>query len=94
MNYTARFNGLLHKRHQTLGGGIRDAAHTNASNPISILLSGNYNQRLGFGLAAANAPLFAAPIRLIHFHLAGEAIPFPGRTMARRNLCSQVQAVL
>jgi hypothetical protein len=63
------------KRHQVLGRCIRDAPHTNAPDPSSIFLCSNDNQGLPVRLPSANALLFTAVERLIHFHASGESIP-------------------
>jgi hypothetical protein len=59
---------------QTGPGCVRDAAQTNATDSLSILLGPNRNQ----GSSTSTVPRKRSR---------------PGRTMARRSLCSHVQAV-
>ena len=43
VNHAVRDNGVLHKRHEALGGGIRYAAHSNSPDSPPIRLSGHLN---------------------------------------------------
>ena len=88
----ARSQAGLHKRAQTLGGGVSDPRQPNAPDAFAVLLGGDGDQ--GFLLAAsAPWPLGQTPdIRFIHLHFPAQ--PFPPWSHHRwRSLCSQLQAV-
>jgi len=89
----ARLHGILYKRYQALRGSVRDSPHSNAADARTIFLSRNYNQCFGFGLAPSNALLQAPDVCSSTSTRPVSRSRF-GRTMARRNLCSHVQAVL
>ena len=89
----ASFHGVLRERHEDVRRSVRDSPHPNSADTRSILLSSNRDQRFALSPAATNALLQTAKVRLVHFD-SPESRSRPGHTIARRNLCSQVQAVL
>jgi len=80
------------RRHQDGARSVGDAGQTNAPDLRSIRLGRNKDQPLTFGPAASLARPLPAYIRLINFTVPANRSR-PGRTMARRSLCSQRQAV-
>src|SRR5882762_6022429 len=63
----ASFHGVLHKRHEAVRRSVRYSPHPNAADARSILLSRNHNQRFALSLAATNAFLQTAQVRLVYF---------------------------
>ena len=89
----ARFDGLRQKCQEAVGGRIRYPLHADSADSGTVLLSRDGNQGLTFRFPPSDALLQAAQVGF-----ATSTVPanrsLPGRTIARLNLCNQVQAVL
>jgi hypothetical protein len=94
-DHAARFDGLLHKGHQTFCRGVRNTLHPNPPDARLILSRCNDDQRFVDRLPSANTFFQPAQIRFVHLDPAGESIasrthhrapqfmqPSPGRFVA------------
>src|SRR5437879_9897921 len=84
---------ILNKWNHAFGRSVQNLAHANSTESRSIFLSGNNHQSFLQIESAGQALFQAADIAFIHFDLPVSKSR-PGLTMARRNLCSIVQAAL
>ncbi len=92
MDYGARLNAVHQEATQTFGGSVGDLAQADASDSLPIFLSCHHNQSLFLPLPTENPFLQSAQISLITSTLRASKSR-PGRTIARRNLCSHIHAV-
>jgi hypothetical protein len=93
MDGAPRFNRFLQQSRQADAGGVRNPFHANPPYARAIFLHSDNYQRLTLRLAAAHT-LFQSPRQVSSTCTRPLRRSRPGRTIARRNLCSHVQAVL
>ena len=92
MHDAARLDRVEHKRHQARGRSVCDSPHPNPANTPSVLLRRHHDQGFPPGLSTPLALFRTAKVSFVHLHRARQ--PIAARLIiARRNLCSQVQAV-
>lgn len=88
----ARLHRILHERNQTRCRGVPYPAHTHVPHPDVFLLHGYCNQSLALGLPSGKTLIRTAP-EVSSTCTTPLSRSRPERTIARRSLCSQVEAV-
>src|SRR5487761_592750 len=72
MHDAARFDGVLHKRHQAFSRGVRDTPHADPADTPAIFLRRNHDQRLLLRLPTAHTFFYTTEICLVHLHRSRE----------------------
>ena len=91
MHHAGRLDALLHERQQALARRIPILFKRIRPMPL-FLLSGHCDQCFVFQVSAPPALVESAPVAFVDFHCPGQQIR-SRPTIARRILCSHVQAV-
>ena len=88
----ARFDGVPYKREQTRRRGVGDTPHPDPTDTPAIFLGGDGDQGF-FSVCRPRFPASVPPRYVSSTSTSPVNRSRPGRTIARRSLCSQAQAV-
>ena len=92
VNHRPRLHGALDEGKEAVCRDICDTLEADPAKPSAILLGRYGDDGLALGFSASRALFRAANIGFVNLDRTRKQSR-PGRTIARRSLCSQVQAV-